>query len=394
MWSVERKRIAFIVTCGGMFLCPSSRPVAAQYPIREDSGGVWIVRDAPRERVREVLVLGSPVADWGGLQQAPDREFSGRVGRQTAVRRLDNSWVISDVDRIHVFGPSHDAHGVIGRNGNGPGEFRRISSMCRTRGDTVVVADIGTQRTTILDRELAQVRTIAADRFGLPGRAACFDDGTVAVARSIAFTGERHLKIVRVRLDGSFVNDIAEVNAGSPSVITALSVQAIVSDSVCYVLNAIGNAVDAFSAGGVFVGSFRSADRLLPILGEQRRRRLSDAVPDNAPPVVVDRILSMEKTDPATHWPAFEAILPGEGSSLWIQDYRVPDSRGRTPAATTWTLVDAKGEARLRVAIPAGQDGARPTEVVGFVAGGVILQRFDSNDAAHLTVYKFERRQE
>lgn len=90
------------------------------------------------------------------------REGPGALGRYDAVVRTDSrgryfvTW--SNASSVLVFAPEGRYLRTLGREGDGPGEFRRAFGIVLGRGDSLHVFDNGTNRLTVFDPELRIAR--------------------------------------------------------------------------------------------------------------------------------------------------------------------------------------------------------------------------------------------
>jgi hypothetical protein len=73
----------------------------------------------------------------------------------------DGSIILALQTEMRFFSPVGRLLGHVGRAGDGPGEFRRISDVGILGGDSVLVFDAGLQRTTIIGPEMASFRVAA-----------------------------------------------------------------------------------------------------------------------------------------------------------------------------------------------------------------------------------------
>lgn len=129
----------------------------------------------------------------------------GAIGRPAAVSRNSRLeyFVVSEetIQEITVF----DGHGrfikTIGRNGQGPGEYRDISALLVLPGETLLVFDGGNARVGVLSPEGEWVRGI-----GYPGRVnsvARTSEGLLGIAGRIANPGRIGFPLHYLGMDGA-----------------------------------------------------------------------------------------------------------------------------------------------------------------------------------------------
>lgn len=114
-----------------------------------------------------------------------------------------------------------DAEGgykVVGRRGDGPGEYRRISSGCVVAGDSIVIFDGVRRDITLLDGLLAPVRRFAVA--GAVPPSGCLPDGRiVVVARRYQFGSTVRARDALKAIDthGRTVRDMGELSIHNQS---------------------------------------------------------------------------------------------------------------------------------------------------------------------------------
>ncbi len=181
----------------------------------------------------------------------------------TAVQLADRRLVVADISRIQVFDGLGRRLGIEGRHGAGPGEFGRITALCATHGDTIVVWDAGNRRFAVLDSGEATVRTIPIR----DGRVVqlddfCFDDGTFISAGLApgAGGGGAVATLVRRRLNGTIVDTVARQPAPVPSVVAPEGLAVSAFRQQLYVGSGERSEIQVFSSQGGLVESIRTND--------------------------------------------------------------------------------------------------------------------------------------
>lgn len=359
-------------------------PLGAQTIVR-DSAGIRIVENPAR--------VGSPVSlrmeavpslDLGGLKSNPEDEFVSTAGYLRWVRLSTGGVAAIDVTRIRYFDASGKQVTIAGRNGAGPGEYRSLTSICRTRGDTIVVFDTGTQRVGILDGRGKFVRHIPYDRFGSPPWAGCFDDGTYisSVSRPQVQGARAMSQLSRLRLDGSLVQVLGLFSRTNYSQSVSAEVTIAAQGGRMYVGDPTLSEVKVFSNMGKLVQIIRTRDEAEK-LTEREIDRMGDAtIPAKAPRAARDaereRLRRMPR--PGSK-PLFGRICVDPAGRTWVQDYRLSREK-----PDIWTGFDSPGKMIGRVIIPA--PAGQFTQVVDFGRDGVMLRVNDTDGAAHLREYR------
>src|SRR3990172_4096726 len=113
-------------------------PAHAQAPRTRDSAGIHIVDNLARAEASITFRLSDkPTFDVGGLKDNLDDELSTH-GALTAIRLSDGRYVVADETRLRFFDAAGKQERVVGRLGEGPGEFQYVRILCRTRADTIL----------------------------------------------------------------------------------------------------------------------------------------------------------------------------------------------------------------------------------------------------------------
>jgi len=155
---MSSNRLLLALTCGVPAIC------SAQFPRIRDSAGVHIVENSARAKAPIIFrASDKPSFDVGGLKDNLDDELDTKTyGALRSIALSNGTHVVNDVLRLRYFDAAGAQIRVSGRGGQGPGEFRGITALCHTRGDTVVTADQANGRVTIFDKSGSITREIPA----------------------------------------------------------------------------------------------------------------------------------------------------------------------------------------------------------------------------------------
>ncbi|HLA90258.1 MAG TPA: hypothetical protein VJL28_07510 [Gemmatimonadaceae bacterium] len=362
----------------------------AQAPTVRDSAGVRIVENTSRATAPVLFTLGTTARfDIGGLEQNPDDEFNSRQ------RNLRGAWLsnggvaVIDGVRIHYFDKTGKRLRIVGRQGKGPEEFSDISTICRTRGDTIIVTDGNPGRMAVVSGSGAAVRTFLQDSLGSPPFDGCLDDGTV-LFRPYSWRTPRSpstARLTRRRLDGTIVNLIGDFDPGVLDYATGVVPTVAARGQRVYWGDPRTSEVRIFSVTGKLLSIIRSADVGGVLSSEDAERLFRSTFAPNTPPAIAQmRVDRMRSFLHASTWPTYREFHVDPNGRIWIEDY------ARThPSADGWTLFDAQGRLVGRLVLPAPKQGERPLLVIGFGVDEMFVRRADENGAAHLTVYPIVR---
>jgi len=126
-----------------------------------DSAGITIVENyAPNwQPGSEWTVAPDPVLSLGAGSADLRYEFTEIVGAQLSG---DSTLVVADLSlaEVRYFSLNGEVVGVVGRRGEGPGEFQRIQTLGPAVGDTTWIFDLGLQRITLITAPGDPVRVI------------------------------------------------------------------------------------------------------------------------------------------------------------------------------------------------------------------------------------------
>lgn len=370
---------------------PSDDLTAQSAP--RDSAGIQIVENVARRTFPLNLKLGDrPLLTVGGLHDDnPDVEFDSRQGYLRAARLANGGMAVIDVNKVKFFDATGKLLRVSGRDGDGPGEFRYLTSICRTRGDTIVVGD--RTRLGVMDGRGTFVRHIATGPTRIPFDG-CFDDGTLLLVRyefrvPTPTTTTFHLS--RVRLDGSLVADYGSAVGGGVDMVTQSEVTWSVAARRFFLGDGTRRDILMFNAPTGSPAtvpsrpsrSIRSADPVEQISNAEAEERMAMTIPRNTSPEErTQRMDRMKAMRSATTWPLFGRIYAESTGGLWVADYR-----REFPAPIRYSRFDPNGRLVGRLEISdRTPDGGR-MEVIGFGPDSVLIRWHDDDGAAYLSVY-------
>lgn len=187
--------------------CPDSR--RATTVSEHDSAGVSIallpaVKDWPAQGV----LAEHPLVTFGGEAPAGTPPLSSEFWIPVA-RLSDHSLVVGDKVRFFLFRDDGTLIDVVGRRGEGPGEFRDLRSICAGQGDTLLLIDDGRRIATVYHvPSRTVVRQFPTIREVHPG--ACSSSLAVLVAGVPVTDASEDHPAVRDELRNSVGDTIAE----------------------------------------------------------------------------------------------------------------------------------------------------------------------------------------
>lgn len=135
-----------------LIACSSDTPAGVSSPTLRDSAGVRIVDNGPAApssaSIKATATLGEPLLSLGAVDGPPERLFAG-VGAVAVFE--DGRLAIADrSNQIRVFEPDGAYVGAFGREGDGPGEFRRVDGLWVLPNRSLVALDVVQWRVTVM----------------------------------------------------------------------------------------------------------------------------------------------------------------------------------------------------------------------------------------------------
>jgi|GEM_PF-6845629 len=338
-----------VILVSGMQPIPG---VVAQSVSVRDSVGVRIVESPAKSSVPVRYTLSTTgVVRLGGRANRSSREFNHNSGYLGGIHLSDGRIVVSDRDRLHWF----DARGLflrsMGRSGDGPGEFRYITSICRSRADTLVVWDDGNRRIGIVSPEGGFIRHLVATGSS-PSVQACLDSGQVLLVGPDI--GAKQVLAGRlIDLSGNVVSRGFQFPSGSYDAVPRVTSQ-VASGTRLIVGDGRNNEYRTFSADGRLIQVVRTRDRVRRISDPEYERLLDFLVPSQPKKKEITARLRAQRS--STEWPSYGRILADSHGCVWLQDYHIPD---RAPAAESWVGFSQDGRMMGRLLLPLAEGVAQ-----------------------------------
>lgn len=133
--------------------CGEGRSRASSDVVRRDSAGVETVHShAPAwsEAERWRVETDDPLLEVGSASGPADQELYQVRG---LARMSDGRWVVANggTNELRFYSPDGDLVARAGSQGEGPGEFRRLSGLARLPGDSLLAWDGAVPRVSIFD---------------------------------------------------------------------------------------------------------------------------------------------------------------------------------------------------------------------------------------------------
>lgn len=371
-WSIGASCVCAILSnqaCSG----PDPRWDATQ------SGVAIVTNDERASAPTQFSLSHSPVLAVGGPGRSPDDGLAPDNGALSASMLSSGGLVVAEETRLVVFDVTGNRRAIIGRSGSGPGEFRFIHAMCRTRGDTIVVEDFNNAKLVVIDARAGTIVSTFPNADGhLLGRS-CFGDGTFLV-QDEEFDREtraRTLRYLRMRLDGTVIDTFFSVHRTREQIRQAGLPHLAVSGSRWFYADPYFSEIRSFDVAGNLTRIIRSDEDLLQV---SRRDALAAQGMEAA---------RGSQTQPAyetemVRKPFYGDVMADPDGMLWVNDLLEPGD-----VHDVWTAFDPSGKMLGRLLVPVPPLG-EAFNLIDFTSGGVLMRRYDENGDTWVEHYRLE----
>ena len=357
-------------------------------PTIRDSAGIRIVEHRTiRDLPVAFRIAEKPSLDLGGLQDDLRAELNSRHPFHHAVRLSDGRILVADRSELKLFDAGGKILQVVGREGQGPGEFGQLREVCVTPGDTIIAINYNNPRVSVFDRNGAHVRTFTPQGRIPPN--GCLPDGTllleargprVAAAgagRGRGAVADRDVTVHRIRSDGTLVNPIGSFPGGSLDFVFSRTVNLVPHLDSIYAGDGRTTEFGVYTSTGKLVRIVRWKDPLIAVTAdmvESSAPRPARGSTGAAPP--------LPRTSATL--PAYRAIKVDPLGRVWVQDYVL------RPAVNNpgWTVFSPSGALLGRVTVP--RLGTY-LDLVAVDRDEVTLRWRDADGAAHLSFHPLVR---
>lgn len=379
--------------------CASDEEAPARSIQIVDSAGVRIVESkAPGwSQGSGWSVDFDPVLDLTRTGSGPAHQFD-RVADAT---RLNNGTIVvaeRGASELRFFAEDGTLLDRVGGEGQGPGEFERLVTVNRYRGDSLVAFDFGLGRITVLShsRDVGRTSVIrnnevrVEDLQPLTGGefAALFyprspptsDQGRYRMTqtvRSVSANGEVLDSVATIPGHEGF---LFEGTDGLP--LFGKSAHVATHGNDVYVGSADGLTYEIQPTDGGRVSRIRVPGYDLSLsAAEIRRERQSrlDELPDNAPPFIrrfVERLPGPESR------PGYSELIVDATGHIWLEEYRGETAQ---PGPADWHVFAPEGQWLGTVRLP-------PRFTVFEIGGDYVLgKRLDELDVEHVQLLRLHR---
>lgn len=333
-------------------------------PTVRDSAGVTLVESsAPAWGLGEGWTVDTlPVVDLTETGDDPVHEF---FQASDATRLSDESFVVADdgTDEIRIFSPEGVHRRTLGRTGDGPGEFRRLTQVISHPGDSIWAYDYWQSRITVFGPDGDWTRLVRLEGAYRPRPLFPLERvGFVGMSTDLSGLGDETglhrtpSPIVRLGEDGTAVDTLTTVPGYESVVFSQGDGRALWGK----------NSHLAVHGDGVYLGSadsleyqIRSPDgRLRRVVrvpgydltlsdGEiQAERNAFMPDPSEAGPII--REIMNEQPD-RSHRPAYADMVVDADGNVWLEEYLGRHEQGEP---VEWQVFDPEGRWLGSVTLP------------------------------------------
>ena len=329
-----------------------------------DSGsrdaGTAVVRDSAGVEILEYsleALEGAPVLslettlELGGLSDDPAFQFfqvtdAARLGDGRIAVANSGAW------EIRFFSPDGSHLQTVGRQGEGPGEYRGTLTLTLVAGDSLLIFDQRLRRWTILDPDGVVVDVVLPEegggRLAMPG---AVGESSVLVTSIVidpqdGDLGREWLEVMRYARDGALEGTVGRVRGRVPSRIDAIrggvifeSDPSIVTVPGGFVVGDGAPHIDFFDDTGVHIRRVEWPDPGTQVTAEHRERYTAWFVGAVELQFRERRERVLELLSFAERFPAYSEVHAAQDGTLWVREYDMPSDEG----PVSWLLFNPRG---------------------------------------------------
>jgi hypothetical protein len=362
----------FPLACLAVVACsPAKNSTSA---VQRDSAGVAITESTrPQWSADEAWRVDSvPRLDLAAAGSGANYQF---YHVRDAARLPDGRIAVANAgtNQVRLYAPDGRFLLAVGRQGRGPGEYERLTSVQAYRGDSIVAFDYWQKRITVLDSSGALGRVASlVEQNGSLGSLDAFGNGRFLLRTdAIEALGESRGRIrlqaplLLLAPDGAVRDTVAIVpgfedfvyEQGDARPPFQHDTYIAVHDSLVFV--ATGNDFEfrVLSRDGVVRRIVRLPDYDLSVPESVRDSLKRGMLGENLPPSVRPMAEALANSIP-TRRPAYSDLLVDAVGDVWVEAYIPPVSRFAEPSTEPrhWLVFDPAGTWLGTVDLPASFD--------------------------------------
>ena len=395
-------RVAAIALCVALAGCerPNAEASPDTFTVR-DSAGIEIVENrgpawAPGEEWR---VSATPELDIGVVEGDSMYQLF-RVWGATRMADGRVAVAVSGTSQIRIFAPDGTFLRAVGREGEGPGEFRQLMGIWNVGGDSLVAWDGGLRRITLLDPDASVVRQVVlSGNPSNPWLLRPLEDGRYALVDDRYSFGQSGMEdqFMEVTLHtptGAFEDSVGRFVVARMGRIGTDEMTRVGSALFAPRTNVvtIGGKLAVGPGGAPEFAEYDAQGELVRIVRwPDADRKVQDADVERyheqqLASIEDENQRRAERAYLATvpveqQFPVYDLMLAGADGGVWLREFRRPREEG----PQRWMIFDPAGQLLGSVAMP---NGLWLHEVGTDYILGVERDEFD---VEHVRLYRLER---
>jgi hypothetical protein len=296
--------------------CSDTSPERA-VQVRDSSGVTIVTNSAVKDLPEAFRISPIPMLDLGGNRGQPDQELDPQGPFHNAARMSDGRFVAVSNHDLKMYGQEGEFIRTIGRQGEGPGEFGQVRSVCIATGDTVVAVHYSRPSISVFTPDGEHVRTLNVNE-GYVNGSGCFADGSVLVVADLrarhdsdlppdeARTLDRVMTVRRIAIDGTDLGTLGDFPAGTVDLAFQTIANVIPHAGDVYVGDGRLPEFHVHSSAGTLKRITRWTEPLVPVTTEMIDERIRGSIPLNTPQSEVQRRLEIGRSRPhPSHVPVY-----------------------------------------------------------------------------------------
>ena len=309
---------------------------SAGVTIYENSGGEWTEATAWRLSNEPTLTIG--------IFDGPEEYL---LFQARGARRLSNGNIVianGGTHELRFYDPDGTHVRSVGREGDGPGEFRTMREPWPLGSDSIAIWDSRSARLSVFDVDGEFGRSFQLDPIPdalRPSPLGILADNSLVVSATIRSEGPRRYGLwrdsvlyARYSLEGAhlatlirrqgqeyFTQDLGGGRYGSTGLFYGLNPTTTVFGDQWYYGPSERWEIEVYSAGGALRHLFRRDEPNRPVtqeLGGEDRESVSDS--GDAPPATLGSFTINMPPIPET-MPAYKSFMVSDDGSLWVENY-------------------------------------------------------------------------
>jgi len=375
--------------------------VAGPTAVERDSAGIRIVENPAALAARPLWTVAAEPAVEIGLLEGDEAYQLSRV--QSAVRLSDGRIVIANggTQNLRFFDATGAHVRSVGREGEGPGEFRQLGPVTVLPGDSLAAYDWNLRRVSYFGPDGAFVRSVNLEfPTGFPTPVGRFSDGAWLCVRGFTFspggdgsqivrdtvpllvfepTGALRDSIVRMPAPEFFVRTSGR-SAFARSLPFGRTTEAAISGDRFFAGHSERYEIARYSAAGRPDLILRLDRPPTPIAPAELQRYKAEELEDADATFRHEAARNLEEMPYPATYPAFADVLVDRAGQLWVLDYPRPGNDERR-----WVVYTPDGHALGTVTTP---PAVRVLEVGGDYLLGVWQ---DELDVEYVRLYRLDR---